>query len=577
MQATSLTHKQIVTVGEYTCLTRAVIAGETYYWSDLISAKSKRGMFGQSFGIGASPCSDLTLKMKYPSTPVPRMAPVEISVAVKDGQNTAEWIPKGVFWIDTRSDDWTYQANGLQTMEIHGYDAMAFGDGDCPSDGLTFPASEIDVVRVIAAHLNPIEDSRYDVTVDPETEALIQNLFPIPSVKYYSSREILGFIAGVYGGSFVITERNTLKLVTLGDSSIAFNIGLNAGSLKASNPIPTATGVTVVVDKDTSYTAGDASGYVFKVENPFGSQAMAESILERMRSQIDYQPFEASNALVDPAIEIGDPIVVGSVSSCAAQITTTFGPLLLQDISAPDDGSIDHEIPYQSKTQRETARASGGVARNTKKIKENENEIRKIRTDWKELIAKVDGVISGGLHAIATANDIEKAKEAKTTVFAMVTEHFVSELELYAKTKDLEGYTTTEVTSDLVSKIDDINAGLQTLVRKTDQQGWQLVEASSRLYASIDDVKAEISAMAIQDGQGRTKTLAQILADQIKLDSQLTITDGTIVSDKMWAQTSLSVGLGGMTLSGPLNYQGKIYEPKSITSTDGTDYAVLAS
>ena len=51
-------------------------------------------------------------------------------------------------------------------------------------------------------------------------------MFPLP--VGYSSREMLGFIAGAYGGNFIISDENQLLLIKLGDLPAETNYLIDA-------------------------------------------------------------------------------------------------------------------------------------------------------------------------------------------------------------------------------------------------------------------------------------------------------------------------------------------------------------
>lgn len=103
------------------------------------------------------------------------------------------------------------------------------------------------------------------------------------------------------------------------------------------------------------FTAGTTSGRTLEVEVPWATQAMADSILSKVRGY-EYKPFTADGAILDPAAELGDAIRVGGVYSVIASTETTFSPIMSSTVSAPEDSQIDHEIPYYDKQEREQKR-----------------------------------------------------------------------------------------------------------------------------------------------------------------------------------------------------------------------------
>ena len=70
-------------------------------------------------------------------------------------------------------------------------------------------ATDIEVVNDIAEQLQ--------FSVDPRTAAIMTKGYTIESeqVGQYSMREMLGYLAGAYAGSFIMTPTNELRLVQL--------------------------------------------------------------------------------------------------------------------------------------------------------------------------------------------------------------------------------------------------------------------------------------------------------------------------------------------------------------------------
>lgn len=138
------------------------------------------------------------------------------------------------------------------------------------------------------------------------------------------------------------------------------NIGKEAQNIDIAEPLEPYSGVRIIVGVDEDYNelvyfAGDESGRVLEVENPFGSQAMANAILESVRGY-QYQPLYADEALLNPAAEIGDAVSVNGVYSGIYTRATTFGTLMASDISAPTNEEVIHEFniptPEERKFQR---------------------------------------------------------------------------------------------------------------------------------------------------------------------------------------------------------------------------------
>ena len=149
-------------------------------------------------------------------------------------------------------------------------------------------------------------------------------------------------------------------------------LGQNASDLDYDEKAPKISRVNLAVDSDHIYTSGDDTGRTLEVSCPWGSQAMADSILSKV-SGIEYQPYEASDALLDPATEIGDGITLGGVYSVLAQSYVSLDKQCAANISAPYTDEIDDEYPYktpeQRKAERQLAQTRSLITKNAEEIK----------------------------------------------------------------------------------------------------------------------------------------------------------------------------------------------------------------
>ena len=118
--------------------------------------------------------------------------------------------------------------------------------------------------------------------------------------------------------------------------------------------------VRIIVSDDTVYEVGNDDGRTLEIENPFGTQAMAQTILNSL-SGYQYQPYQADGALLDPAAEIGDAANMRGNYGGIYTRDRTFGRLMKADISAPCDEEINHEYAYESTETREFKRSINEV------------------------------------------------------------------------------------------------------------------------------------------------------------------------------------------------------------------------
>jgi hypothetical protein len=136
---------------------------------------------------------------------------------------------------------------------------------------------------------------------------------------------------------------------------IQTNIGKNVSDLSKSPQPKPYSKVVLIVDENTTYTAGSDSGLALEVECPWGTQAVANALLRQINGWV-YRPYEASGALLNPAIEIGDGVVIDDNELDIWKRNVDFGALTTAELSAPTDEEVDHEYPWVSEQQRQTER-----------------------------------------------------------------------------------------------------------------------------------------------------------------------------------------------------------------------------
>lgn len=172
----------------------------------LFSLQTESGVFSEERpGIGNCIAAQLHAVMQKPYGTIPRQARIVPYVRLAAGDTRSEWIQKGVFYIDTR--DARNDGSSIEKIEIHAYDDMMKAEQDYPSSKLEWPATDISVVREIADFMG--------VSVDPRTVAVMTDGYLLQMPTGYSCREVLGYIAAMYAGNFVMSDLGELLLLTI--------------------------------------------------------------------------------------------------------------------------------------------------------------------------------------------------------------------------------------------------------------------------------------------------------------------------------------------------------------------------
>lgn len=197
-----------ITFGGTSILVGATGADGGYDETILISLGTESRVFGEETPtVGCCVAGEIDIEMLKPVSEIPKQARLVPYVRLTDGVRYSEWIQKGVFYLDTRQKK--EDGSGIEKLVIHGYDAMLKAEQTYPASKLSWPAKDIDVVREIADFL--------DVSVDSRTAALMTWGYRIQYPAEYSCREVLGYIAAMYAGCFIMSDLGELRLVALNE------------------------------------------------------------------------------------------------------------------------------------------------------------------------------------------------------------------------------------------------------------------------------------------------------------------------------------------------------------------------
>lgn len=176
------------------------IAGEDYGEDRLISLHTFGGMFaGGPMTAGGAVAGEIEVVLRNWGD-IPRMAELVPFVRLTNGAQHSEWLQKGVYFIDTRTED--------LTLTLHGFDGMLKGEAEwVPVQDLEFPMPMDEAAAELARLMG--------TTVDPRSQISHGYTIDYPA-NGYTRRDILRFIAAAHGGNFVMNDLGQLRLLRLG-------------------------------------------------------------------------------------------------------------------------------------------------------------------------------------------------------------------------------------------------------------------------------------------------------------------------------------------------------------------------
>ena len=197
---------EAITFGGVSILVGATGGDGGYDETLLVSMEADFQIFSdESPIVGNCVSAEIDVQMLKPVAELPRQARLVPYVRLTDGTRSSEWIQKGVFYIDTRSK--VEDGSSIEKIKLHGYDDMLKTEQDYPASTLSWPSRDIDVVREIAEFIG--------VSIDARTIPIINRGYLIQYPTGYSCRDVLGYIAAMYAGCFVMSDLGELRLVTI--------------------------------------------------------------------------------------------------------------------------------------------------------------------------------------------------------------------------------------------------------------------------------------------------------------------------------------------------------------------------
>ena len=228
----------------------------------LVSVKTKDKLFpGNVLTVGNCVASQLDLKIIKPDEEIPRNAEIRVFVRLTDGERYSEWIRRGVYYIDTRKEE--NAGNGRKLLTIRAYNKLIEADQDYPESKLDWPAKDIDVIKEICEYLGfPAPGSWITRWVNKG--------YMVNYPAQFSCREVLGYIAAMYGANCFVQASNALAFKPIWyetwSSTMGTDITGKMASFSETEAMPEYVRVELIVNEDSAYYAGAEEGKTLTVE-----------------------------------------------------------------------------------------------------------------------------------------------------------------------------------------------------------------------------------------------------------------------------------------------------------------------
>ena len=387
--------------GEHWAETKIVV-GATTYQAEIMSLNRTQTLFADYYDIGKASMNMVSFVLHgVTAAALPTKTRIEVWTRLTDGANTpayTNWLPMGVYYT-TKPDEDTVG----EYLSVTAYDEM-WKTGVIPFEqGATFTAWDNPTLRQVAVHLTSgttvadvIDTNFAGISLALEDATQVTDQIVMPSIPFnYSVREILCDIAKACCGNWIVVFSDDgngnqvakLRLVKMADivsSASKQTIGDDTQFFVKGDDIPSTTEVKVFYGYDESgvplYAGAMAmlnNGRLYETElktitSGVEASAVALNILTGLTTSLP--PYTANAAVLNPALELGDKVTVGGITSVLGAISTTFSVAMWADIHSPGLEPQD-EFPELSSTAQAERRQEINNAVNKAQITINSDSI----------------------------------------------------------------------------------------------------------------------------------------------------------------------------------------------------------
>lgn len=280
-------------------------------------------------------------------------------------------------------------------------------------------------------------------------------------------------------------------------------LGANAASFERKGESQAISKITLVVDEENFYSAGDDTGYELTADCPWATQAMADALLTAMRGKT-ITAYAAGSALLDISAELGDGITVNGVYSEIGKMDITCDLMDTADVSSDVAGDVEQEY------------ATVGSLTQT---------VNRVRKSVTELIVEAGQIT-------AHITDVQNELESQITLTA---ESLTSQI---TDTKNGLESQIQQTTTSLTSTITDTKNDLESQIQQTSSSLTSQIRDAEDNISSIEQ-KVDNITLSVDNGEDRSSISLSV--DGVKVDSVTVRFTGGVVFESDLAEGNTSI------------------------------------
>lgn len=275
--------------------------------------------------------------------------------------------------------------------------------------------------------------------------------------------------------------------------------------------------VTLLLDDENSLTAGDDTGMEITASCPHATQAMVNTLLQKMKGY-QYQAYEAGAANIDPAAELGDGVNVGGLYSPLSRIADDGRGYA--DISSPGELEMEDEYPsggyIKQEFDRKIAQTRSLITKTSEEINLRvegiSDDVSYLRVSLGNVQSEVSGKIDGSTAQSLIDQSINKIELSVSsgsggstfTLKAGSTELSTNTLDLHVNAVNIDGTLKASQIQTGSIYVGDLADGSKyaTKTYVNDNAGLNQTEVDDRIDTYIDSTSITAETL-----RGRTVSL----------------------------------------------------------------------
>lgn len=174
-------------------------------------------------------------------------------------------------------------------------------------------------------------------------------------------------------------------------------VGLDITGFENTGKYRPVSRVTLLVDDENVYTAGDDTGLELTASCPHATQEMVNALLAQLQGY-QYQSFTADAANLDPSAELGDGVTVNGIYSIISQLDDDGRGF--PDISSPGEVALEEEYPaagpMTQEFNRQLADTRSQITKTAEEIRlEVEKELKGLSASFSVQLDSITSQITG--------------------------------------------------------------------------------------------------------------------------------------------------------------------------------------